>query len=223
MLTARTKSGIRTFVSVYRKGIIMNNLMLQFKQMKHYFIASALVFALSMVLGAGYSEQFKAFIEMQLKGMEQLAQSITNKENPQWSLFWLIFWNNISKSLLIIGLGAFFGVLPLFFLIANGLLLGYVVAVSAQQQSVLFVIKAIVPHGILEIPAIVFACAFGLRLGVLVLKSLGGLVNSSRVSKYKEEFRSFAKALVPVFVIIIVTLTAAALIESTITYWLVKQ
>ncbi|ULL13422.1 stage II sporulation protein M [Paenibacillus sp. H1-7] len=200
----------------------MNNLMLQFKRMKHYFIASALVFTVSMVLGAGYSEQFQAFIEMQLKGMEQWAQSITKTENPQWSLFWLIFWNNISKSLLVIGVGAFFGVIPLFFLIANGLILGYVIAVSAQQQSVLFVIKGILPHGILEIPAVVFACAFGLRMGVLVMKSLWGLVNPTRSLVYKEEFRSFAKALIPVFVIIIITLTVAALIESTVTYWLIK-
>ncbi|MBE1447492.1 stage II sporulation protein M [Paenibacillus sp. OAS669] len=200
----------------------MRNMMLQFRLMKHYFIASALVFVTGIVLGVGFSDQFHAFIEAQLKGLEQLSQSINGKPNQQWSLFWLIFWNNVSKSLLIIGLGAFFGVLPLFFLLSNGLLLGYVMAVSAEKQSILYVIKAILPHGIIEIPAIVFACAFGLRLGVLVLKSLTALTSPARSGKFKEEFRGFAKALVPVFVIIVVTLTAAALIESTFTYWLVK-
>lgn len=195
--------------------------MLQFRLMKHYFIASALVFITGIVLGMGFSDQFQSFIETQMKGLEQLSQSI-NEANPQWSLFWIIFWNNVSKSLLIIGLGVFFGVIPLFFLLSNGLLLGYVMAVSAEKQSILYVIKAILPHGIIEIPAVIFACAFGVRLGVLVLKSFSALTSPTRSSKFKEEFRGFSRALVPVFIIIVVTLTAAALIESTFTYWLVK-
>ncbi|MCS7463613.1 stage II sporulation protein M [Paenibacillus doosanensis] len=201
----------------------MSNLMRQFQLMKHYFIASALVFIVGMVLGTWYSSQFQAFIEMQLKGLEQLTQSISDKANPQWSMFWLIFWNNAWKSIVIIGMGAFFGVLPLFFLLSNGLLLGYVMAVSAEKQSVLYVIKAILPHGIIEIPAVVFACAFGLRLGVLVLKSFSALLSQERSQKYRDEFRGFIKALGPVIIIIVVSLTAAAIIESTLTYWLVKQ
>jgi len=201
----------------------MKNLMQQLTLMKHYFIASTLVFVLSMVLGAGYSEQFQAFIESQLKGIQQIVESISTTENPQWSMFWFIFFNNIIKSLLIIGMGALFGVLPLFFLIANGLLLGYVAAVSAQKESIWFVIKALVPHGIIEIPAIIFAAAFGLRFGVLILKSLGSMFNSSRSTQTKDQLRSFVKALVPVFAIIVVSLTVAAVIESTVTYWLVKQ
>ncbi|WP_282943677.1 stage II sporulation protein M [Paenibacillus sp. RC67] len=197
-------------------------MMLQFRLMKHYFIASALVFITGIVLGMGFSDQFQSFIETQMKGLEQLSQSINDKPNPQWSLFWIIFWNNVSKSILIIGLGVFFGVLPLFFLLSNGLLLGYVMAVSSEKQSILYVIKAILPHGIIEIPAVIFACAFGLRLGILVLKSFGALTSATRSAKFKEDFRGFAKALVPVFIIIVVTLTAAALIESTFTYWLVQ-
>src|SRR5665647_493975 len=133
----------------------MENIKKQMKAMKHYFIASSLVFIVGMVLGAGFSESFQTFIENQLKGLEQLTQSIANQPNPQWSIFWLIFWNNILKTLLIIALGAFFGILPLFFLLANGMLLGYVGAVSAQKESLFYVIKAIVPHGIIEIPAII--------------------------------------------------------------------
>jgi stage II sporulation protein M len=193
------------------------------KTMKHYFIASAMVFLIGMVLGAGFSDQFNTFIEGQLAGLDQLTQSIAKQPNPQWSLFWLIFWNNISKTLLIIVLGAFFGVLPLFFLLANGMILGYIGAISAQKESILYVLKAIVPHGIIEIPAIIFACAFGLRLGVLMMKALGAFISPTRSIRYKEELREYGKAIVPVVIILIITLTVAALIESTFTYWLVKS
>jgi len=194
----------------------------QFRVMKHYFIASALVFTIGIILGAGYAEQFQGFIEGQLKGMEQLVKSMTDKPNPQWSLFWLIFWNNTTKSVMIIALGAIFGVLPLFFLIANGLLLGYMGTLSAQKDSLWFFMKAIVPHGVIEIPAIIFACAFGLRLGVLMMKMVTALLSPERSVKYKEELRGFTKAMAPVITVLVVSLTVAALIESTFTYWLVK-
>ncbi|MFH5186603.1 stage II sporulation protein M [Paenibacillus sp. TAB 01] len=200
----------------------MNNLMRQFAGMKHYFIASALVFITGIILGAGFSDQFQTYIEAQMKGLEQLSQSIANKPNQQWALFWLIFWNNTSKSILIIGLGAFFGVLPLFFLLGNGLLLGYVMAASAQKESLLYMVKGILPHGIIEIPAIIFACAIGLRLGALVIRSIISVISPARVTKNKEDFRAFLKILLPVIIILVVSLSAAALIESTFTYWLMK-
>ncbi|MGQ5395873.1 stage II sporulation protein M [Paenibacillus sp. M.A.Huq-84] len=198
-------------------------MMLQFRLMKHYFIAAALVFTLGVILGAGYSDQFQGFIESQLKGMEQLTQSLKDKPNQQWSLFWLIFWNNTIKSVAIIALGAIFGVLPLLFLLVNGLLLGYLGSNFAQKESLLYFIKGILPHGIIEIPAIVFACAFGLRLGALMLKMVIALISPERSVKYKEELHGFAKAIPMVVVILIVSLTAAALIESTFTYWLIKR
>ncbi|MEK3719679.1 stage II sporulation protein M [Paenibacillus sp. FSL H8-0034] len=201
----------------------MNNIRIQLKLMKHYFIAATLVFVVGMILGAGFSESFQTFIESQLKALEQLTQSMADKPNPQWSMFWLIFWNNVLKTMLVIVLGAFFGILPLFFLLTNGLLLGYIGALSAHKESLLFVLKGIVPHGILEIPAIIIAAAFGMRLGVLMMKSLAALISPNRPNAYKEELLGFAKAIGPVVLVLVVTLTVAALIESTFTYWLVKS
>ncbi|NHN35179.1 stage II sporulation protein M [Paenibacillus agricola] len=201
----------------------MEHIKKQMRVMKHYFIASTLVFVVGLILGAGFSDSFQVFIESQLKGLEQLTQSIANKPNPQWSIFWLIFWNNIVKTLLIIALGAFFGVLPLFFLLANGMLLGYIGAVSTQKESLLFVIKGIAPHGIIEIPAIIIAAAFGLRLGVLMMKGMALLISPARANNFKEDFRGFVKVVIPVAITLIVALTVAAVIESTFTYWLVKS
>lgn len=69
----------------------MNNIRIQLKLMKHYFIAATLVFVVGMILGAGFSDSFQTFIETQLKALEQLTQSMADKPNPQWSMFWLIF------------------------------------------------------------------------------------------------------------------------------------
>jgi stage II sporulation protein M len=198
------------------------NAVTQIKSMKHYFIASTLVFIAGMVMGSLYSEQFRAFIDAQMEALKQIAGAVDGKEHPQWSLFWLIFWNNASKSLLIIALGIFFGVFPLFFLMANGILLGYVSTVAAEKSSWLFVVKTIVPHGILEIPAIIFASAFGLRLGLMVLKFLFSMISPTRSSKMREELRLFMRSLVPVCVLLVCVLLIAAVIESTLTFWLAR-
>ncbi|MFC6232809.1 stage II sporulation protein M [Paenibacillus allorhizosphaerae] len=198
------------------------NAVTQMKQMKHYFIACALVFTAGILMGALYSEQFHTFIDAQMEALKQIVNSVEGKEKPQWTLFWIIFWNNASKSLLIIALGIFFGFIPLFFLMANGLLLGYVCAVSAKSTSLLFVLKSIVPHGILEIPAIVFASAFGLRLGFLVLKLMVSIINPERIAKGRENLRLFIKSLVPISCLLVAALLIAAVIESTLTFWLAR-
>lgn len=198
------------------------NAVTQMKSMKHYFIASTLVFIAGMLMGALYSEQFRSFIDAQMEALKQITSSIEGKEKPQWTLFWIIFWNNASKSIMIIALGVFFGFIPLFFLLANGLLLGYVCAVVAQKASLLFVLKSIVPHGILELPAIIFASAFGLRLGFLVLKLMFSVINPERMAKNKENLRLFIKSLLPVCCLLVGVLLIAAVIESTLTYWLAR-
>ncbi len=92
-----------------------NHAIEQLKLMKHYFIASVLVFLVGMLMGALYSEQFQAFINTQLEALKRITDTLAEKPNQQWSLFWLIFWNNASKSLLVIVMGVLFGIFPLFF------------------------------------------------------------------------------------------------------------
>ncbi|SDJ50617.1 stage II sporulation protein M [Paenibacillus naphthalenovorans] len=199
-----------------------NHAVEQLKLMKHYFIASVLVFLAGMLMGALYSEQFQAFINTQLEALKRITDTLAEKPNQQWSLFWLIFWNNASKSLLVIVMGVLFGIFPLFFLIVNGLVLGYVAVAAGQKESWLFVIKAIVPHGILELPAIIIACALGLRLGMLLLKMFLSIFSPSRSLQAREQLRAFVKALVPISVMLVIVLFVAALIESTFTLWLVQ-
>ncbi|UUZ87182.1 stage II sporulation protein M [Paenibacillus sp. P26] len=134
----------------------------------------------------------------------------------------LFFWNNTSKSLLIIVLGVFFGIFPLFFLLANGMILGFVCKLSAQKLSWIYVAKSILPHGIIEIPAVIIACAFGIRFGLLIIKTLFSILSPSRSAKAFEELRGFVKSLLPVGVSLILLLFVATVVESTVTFWLAK-
>ncbi|NOV00565.1 stage II sporulation protein M [Paenibacillus planticolens] len=192
-----------------------------FKEMKHYFIVVVLVFGVSFYLGWANSDQFSHFLEGQLQGLKSISQSLSNKENPQLWFFFIIFLNNAVKSVGIIFLGLFFGVLPLFMLVANGMILGYVLSLQTHESTLSIVLKGILPHGIIEIPVILLACAYGLKLGMLVWKSAAQLlVPAEKRTASSELFRTLrlTKPLIPV---IVVLLLLAAIIESTLTYWLV--
>jgi stage II sporulation protein M len=198
-----------------------------FKQMNPYIAFGTILFLAGMVVG-GTNPTFKAFLDEQLKGLGQLADMIDNSSNPTLTMIVFIFLNNAIKSILVMYLGALFGILPFFFLVVNGMLIGYLLKTSAELHGGGFVaelvFKGLLPHGILEIPAIIIACAYGMRFGVLVLKAGGSILFArSKQESLGRELESFVVRTVPVMVILTITLLIAAVIESTFTTWLLTM
>jgi stage II sporulation protein M len=192
-----------------------------FKEMKHYFIVVVLVFGFSLYLGWANSDQFSHFLEGQLRGLKSISQSLSNKDNPQLWFFFIIFVNNALKSVVIIFLGLLLGVPPLFMLVANGMILGYVLSLQTHQSTLSIVLKGILPHGIIEIPVILIACAYRLKLGMLVWKSGIQLFVPVKTRTAGAELMKTLHLTKPLIMSIVVLLLIAAVIESTLTYWLV--
>lgn len=191
-----------------------------------YCIRLDLIFA-GMVIG-GTNPAFKAFLDAQLSGIAELVSKIDESSNPTLSMIKLIFLNNAIKSIVVIYLGAFLGILPFFFLVVNGMVIGYLLKASAELHGGAYVfeliVKGLLPHGILEIPAIIIACAYGLRFGVLVLKAVGAsLFGRSKEGSAGTDIKEFVIRTVPVVIILTITLLIAAIIESTFTMWLVTM
>jgi stage II sporulation protein M len=78
----------------------------------------------------------------------------------------IIFWRNLSITLLIMGTGAL--VFPLVFGLlivgSNAYLLGVIIALSSQGPTRL--VSAILPHGLFELPALLIAAGWSLKMGV---------------------------------------------------------
>lgn len=196
-------------------------LLKHFKEMKHYFIVVILVFGFSFYLGWANSEQFSHFLNGQLEGLKSMSNTLSQKENPQLWFFIFIFLNNAIKSVLIMFLGLMLGILPLFMLIANGMILGYVLSLQTNESTLSIVLKGILPHGIIEIPVILLACAYGLKLGMLVWKMGMQLFVPADKRSARTELAKTLQLTKPLIVVIVVLLMVAAIIESTLTYWLV--
>ncbi|NIK80203.1 stage II sporulation protein M [Paenibacillus castaneae] len=197
-----------------------------FKQMNGYIMFGVILFFAGMIIG-GTNPVFKAFLLEQMKGLSQLSTIIDQSKNPTLTMIIVIFMNNALKSIFVIYIGAFFGVLPFFFLVVNGMLIGFLLKHSAELHGGAFVadmiFKGLLPHGILEIPAIIIACAYGMRFGVLIFKGLVAMVfASSKLDDIGQALKQFLIRSVPVMVILTIALLIASIIESTITPWLLS-
>lgn len=78
-------------------------------------------------------------------------------------------------ALFVMALGAVsLGTATVLSLVLNGLVIGAVVAIALKQVSPVVVAALIVPHGLVEIPALLVVAAVGLRFGWLSIQYLRG-------------------------------------------------
>ena len=83
--------------------------------------------------------------------------------------------NNLVAMLALLLGAVSLGLVTLFGLVLNGLVIGVVIGIAVQQVDPLVVAMLIVPHGVLEIPALLVASAVGLRFARLTVRYIRGL------------------------------------------------
>lgn len=114
-----------------------------------------------------------------------------------------IFLNNIKSSFMGIILGFFLGLFPLFAIISNGYLLGFVSSVSVDVMGI-FILWRLLPHGIFELSAIFISLGLGLKFGTFIFQK-----------DKSESFRKYLWDSLRVFLFIVIPLLAiGAIIEG---------
>ncbi len=108
--------------------------------------------------------------------------------------------NNIQVALIAFAGGITFGVLTAYALTVNGLLIGAVAGVFDKAGGSLYFWSLIVPHGSLEIPAIVLAGGAGLVMGRALL-SPGDLPRSASLKRVSPDALRLLLGTIPLFVI----------------------
>ena len=169
-----------------------------------------LLFLASVVAGLNASQQLSLAVREALKEQFTPLIEYLNTSNPT-SLLMLsltIFVNNMRVALLSMVLGVSL-VGPAGIMMINGFIVGLVLSL---QKDLLIGVLVILPHGILEIPALIYSATLGTHLGVTILMNIRR--NPARV---KEVFRDVIRR-IP---IVILMLVLAALIEVFISMLIV--
>ena len=127
----------------------------------------------------------------------------------------LIFVNNAFKALVVVVLGYTLGLVPFLFLVVNGLLIGLVVGDVASTAGPDMAIRALAPHGILEVPALLLASALGFRVALAVWRRLLGREGHPGLD-LRNGLAVYAKVVLP-------ALFVASVVESFVTPLLIQR
>ncbi len=170
-------------------------------------LIAALIFAASSALGVGAVVQDPTLGEDLMEVFEEEIAGQILDASP-FSIAVKIFLNNLSACILLFLGGASFGALTVLILTVNGLLIGSIMELVRQQEGVLFVVAAVAPHGVFEIPSFILAGALGLLLGQALLAEWRGDGDAAATAAHLARY--FVRFAVPL-------LAVAAITEAFIT------
>lgn len=172
-----------------------------------YILVVTCIFVVTLIIGLTVSLKDLGLSENYLEILKNSFGWI--KTLSPLSIMLVIFLNNAVKSLFSIVLGAGFGLIPILFIAGNGLILGLIAAQVSKEQGIVFVLAALLPHGIIEVPMVLISAGLGLRLGFFMYLSLRG---QKKDMKYElvESLSTYVRIIMPLLFI-------AAVVETFVT------
>ena len=126
-------------------------------------------------------------------------------------MFFFILLNNSVKSFAVLLSGILFGLTPLIAVAANGYTLGVAYLFAAEEFGYGRAAQAVLPHGVLEIPAVILTAGYGLWLGVTFTRRIRRRDMAGFGDQVKHAIRMFFKVAFPLFIL-------AALIETVLIF-----
>ena len=175
-----------------------------FQAIKPYlFIQSGLLLAFFLI---GFFLPIPGKAELLEEVMQGL--SFIKDLSPLW-LFLFILANNASKAFIILLMGILLGIPPLLTVISNGYILGIACEWASAEMGRTSMLEAILPHGVLEIPALIISMSYGLWLGVVYARRVGRRDWKGAMGQVRHAVTIYFKVAFPLFL-------AAALVETVL-------
>lgn len=145
---------------------IGTELRLGWQEHRPYVGVAVLLFAVGLVVGAALVGRFDLFAWLGLGDFRDIVPG---------ELTVAALWLNNARALLVMVLGVLTGgLLTAIGLVFNGVVLGYVGLPIAEQLGVGFVLVGVLPHGIVELPALFLGAAVAFRIVTNAVRRLAG-------------------------------------------------
>ena len=176
-------------------------------RIRKYVWISLAIFILSIAAGFFVAQNYPQEIQTYL---EEAQAFFSSMQSPTpWGTFLMILQNNVEAMLLIVALGIFAGFFSLTFILANGFILGVFAYLFYAKGLLLLFIVGIIPHGVIEIPCMLFSAAIGFQIGKTVVRKI--------FRKKESLMMELSEGIKFAVTIIVPALVVAALIETYIT------
>jgi len=170
------------------------------------------VVILSALFIAAFLTGFLAPIPGKMELLEELKDAFEPLQTiPLWKMFFVILLNNSAKSFAVLLSGILFGLVPLIAVATNGYILGTAYLFASGEVGYSKAVKAVLPHGVFEIPAVLLTAAYGLWLGVTFAKRIRRRDMAGFGNQVVHAIRMYFGIAFPLFIL-------AALIETFLIY-----
>lgn len=123
------------------------------------------------------------------------------QEVPGGELFLLILINNVVGALLVLVAGVLMGILPVLSVGGNGFLFGVLYRQAAGEGGYGGAALAALPHGVLEVAALLIAASYGMWLGAVLFRRLRRAGQEPLGEKLLHAMRRFFAGPFPLFVV----------------------
>jgi len=142
------------------------------RSIRSYILLSVLLFAGSAILGFVAASRDPQLVAIYMEEIGNKLGWILGLSPLMMMGF--IFLNNLFASTIAMLLGIGFGIVPALAAVLNGMVLGVIGYHAIETIGVMYLVAAILPHGIIELPTILICIGVGFRLGHLLLLTLLG-------------------------------------------------
>lgn len=178
------------------------------RRLRPYIVSSVVLFTLGLAAGLIAVHSLPALADHFQNTLADFVKLFAGMSPFQ--LVGAIFLNNALKTFSAIVFGIFLGIIPMIFLLANGVALGVALSLSAQARGLGPSLLAIAPHGIIELPAVFLGTSIGLMIGHHSMLRLSGRSATPFGTEVLNGIRYFFTVLAPLLLL-------AALVEVFIT------
>lgn len=180
-------------------------------KIRYFILAVAALMAFSFALGAAFAVAMPAESQQVLKLIA--GQFAGLKDQTAFDLMISLFLHNALICAMMAVLGLALGVITLLIVFDNGLMIGLIGTLAAGRSGLPVTLAALLPHGVIEIPAMALSAAIGLYLGYCILLRLFGR-RLDVAGEIVESARVFVAWILPMLLL-------AAFVESYVTTALV--
>ncbi|RAP50884.1 MAG: hypothetical protein BZ136_00425 [Methanosphaera sp. rholeuAM74] len=197
-------------IQTTEKDDLKNEIISYFHRIKYHILLALIVFISFTILSYFYPTIFQSLMKPAMQQMQQgVRQGTVSLETIP------LFINNFTVALNMEIGGIFLSVQTIFLLIYNALLIGY----TGASLPLGYFLSFTLPHGIIELTAIILAGAGGFRITQAIIHILNGIDVNNKEKFSKHLTTSFKMVIDSIILlgIILVMLIIAAYIEANLT------
>ena len=138
---------------------------------RYFVLASSLLFAAGVRLGPTIGSSLPGANSYFEDSFRQLAWLAEWLEPYTFTMLLVILIKNLVSLAASFALSPLLGLMPVFSLLLNGGILGYLGKLIAAEESVGYLLLGILPHGVIELPAFVTGNAAALYFGAALMST----------------------------------------------------